>query len=139
MHVVTYTLSSLSRRIRCCRRRYPEQYTCRARTAAHTPAHTCYRWSCACSPGSTRSLSALSRSSEMKKKEGLVTNVADIRDVYPGNEFFPSRIRIPNSNFFHPGSWIPDPESWIPDPGSWIPDPGSRIKEFKYFNPKNSF
>jgi hypothetical protein len=42
--------------------------------------------------------------------------VLRIRDVYPGSEFFPSRI----------------------------PDPGSkrfpiRIKEFKYFNPKNFF
>jgi len=36
----------------------------------------------------------------------------------PGSEFFPSRI--PDPNFFYPGSRI-------------------RIKEFKYFNPKNWF
>ncbi len=44
--------------------------------------------------------------------------VFGIRDVYPGSEFFPSRI--PHPNFFHPGSRI-------------------RIKEFMYFNPKNCF
>ncbi len=38
-----------------------------------------------------------------------------IRDVYPGSDFFPSRI--PDPNCLHPGSRI-------------------RIKEFKYFNPK---
>ncbi len=51
---------------------------------------------------------------------------------------------IPDPNFFHPGSWIQifsilDPWSQI-----WIfsiTDPGNRmhIKEFKYFNQKNSF
>jgi hypothetical protein len=35
--------------------------------------------------------------------------------------------RIPVSNFFHPGSEFFHPGSWI------------RIKEFKYFNPKNGF
>jgi hypothetical protein len=40
------------------------------------------------------------------------------RDVYPGSDFFPSRI--PDSNCLHPGSRI-------------------RIKEFKYFNPKKWF
>ncbi len=48
--------------------------------------------------------------------------VLRIRDVFPdpGSQFFPSRI--PDPNFFHPGS------------GSRI-----RIKEFKYFNPKKWF
>jgi hypothetical protein len=36
----------------------------------------------------------------------------------PGSEFFPSWILDPGSDFFHPGSRI-------------------RIKEFKYFSPKN--
>jgi hypothetical protein len=56
------------------------------------------------------------------KKFGSGINIPDpdhsmlqIRDVYPGPDFFPSRIRT----------------VFIPDPGSWI-----RIKEFKYFNPK---
>jgi hypothetical protein len=40
-----------------------------------------------------------------------------IRDVYPGSDFFPSRI--PDPNCLHPGSRI-------------------LIKEFKYFNPKKS-
>jgi hypothetical protein len=46
------------------------------------------------------------------------TSVLRIRDVYPGSDFFPSLIPYPN--FFHPGSRI-------------------HIKEFEYFNPKNSF
>jgi hypothetical protein len=41
-----------------------------------------------------------------------------IRDVYPGSDFFPSRI--PDPNFFHPGFRI-------------------LIKEFKYFYPKKWF
>ncbi len=44
--------------------------------------------------------------------------VLRIRDVYPGSDFFPSRI--PDPNCFHPGSWI-------------------CIKEFKYYNPKKWF
>ncbi len=44
--------------------------------------------------------------------------VLRIRDVYPGSNFFPSRI--PDPNCLHPGSRI-------------------RIKEFKYFNPKKWF
>ncbi len=40
-----------------------------------------------------------------------------IRDVYPGSDFFPSRI--PDPNCLHPGSRI-------------------LIKEFKYFNPQKS-
>ncbi len=40
-----------------------------------------------------------------------------IRDVYPGSDFFPSRI--PDPNCLHPGSRI-------------------LIKEFKYFNPKKA-
>jgi hypothetical protein len=44
--------------------------------------------------------------------------VLRIRGVYPGSEFFPSRIRI-----------VP-----ISDPGSSI-----RIKELTYFNPRNCF
>ncbi len=43
-----------------------------------------------------------------------------IRDVYPGSDFFLSRIPDLGSEFFHPGSRI-------------------RIKEFKYFNPKKCF
>jgi hypothetical protein len=39
---------------------------------------------------------------------------------------------IPDPTFFHPGSRIPDPNCL--HPGSRI-----RIKEFKYFNPKNGF
>jgi hypothetical protein len=42
-------------------------------------------------------------------------SVLRIRDVYPGSDFFPSRILDPNC--FHPGSRI-------------------LIKEFKYFNPQ---
>ncbi len=42
--------------------------------------------------------------------------VLRIRDVYPGSDFFPSRIPDPNC-LLHRGSRI-------------------RIKEFKYFNPK---
>jgi hypothetical protein len=45
--------------------------------------------------------------------------VLRIRDVYPGSEFFPSRV--PDSNLIHTGSRI-------------------RLKEFEYFNPpKNGF
>ncbi len=33
-------------------------------------------------------------------KLGMILTVMWIRDVYPGSEFFPSRIRDPN--FFHP-------------------------------------
>ncbi len=44
--------------------------------------------------------------------------VLRIRDVYPGSDFFPSRIPDPNCS--HPGSRI-------------------RIKEFKYFKPKKWF
>jgi hypothetical protein len=44
--------------------------------------------------------------------------VSRIRDVYPGTDFFPSWILDPRSEFF---------PSRI------------RIKEFKYFNPKNGF
>jgi hypothetical protein len=44
--------------------------------------------------------------------------VLRILDVYPGSDFFPSRI--PDPNCFHPGSRI-------------------RIKEVKYFNPKKWF
>jgi hypothetical protein len=43
--------------------------------------------------------------------------VVRIRDVYPGSDFFPSRI--PDPNCLHPGSRI-------------------LIKEFKYFNPRKS-
>jgi hypothetical protein len=49
--------------------------------------------------------------------------VLPIRDVYPGSDFFPSRVRIvsmPGSNCLHAGSRI-------------------RIKEFKHFNPKKWF
>jgi hypothetical protein len=156
MHVVTYTLSSLSRRIRCCTRRCPERRRCRARTAARTPAHTCSRLSCACNPGSTRSLSALSRSSERGKKRILLA-VLLISGMFipdPGSEFFPFRIRI----FFisEPGFatkdlsiltqknlsklsetlsglfiLIPDPDFLpIPDPGSrGLKGSGSRIPD----------
>ncbi len=44
-----------------------------------------------------------------------------IRDVYPGSEFFPSRIPDPGSKRF------PDPH------------PHPKNLEFKYFNPKNCF
>jgi hypothetical protein len=44
--------------------------------------------------------------------------VLRIRDVYPGSDFFPSRI--PDLNCLYPGS-------------------RTRIKEFKYFNPKKWF
>jgi hypothetical protein len=47
-----------------------------------------------------------------------VLRILDPHFFYPGSEFFPSWI--PDPNFFHPGSRI-------------------RIKEFKYFNPKNWF
>ncbi len=53
------------------------------------------------------------------------------------------------SEFFHPGSQLSRIRifpSWIPDPNFSILDPGSkfflfrsRIKELKYFNPKNCF
>ncbi len=43
--------------------------------------------------------------------------VLQIRDVYPGYDFFPSRI--PDPNCLHPGSQI-------------------LIKEFMYFNPKKN-
>jgi hypothetical protein len=49
---------------------------------------------------------------------GVYFAVLRNRDVYPGSQLFPSRIPDPNS--FHPGFRI-------------------RIKEFKYFNPKNLF
>jgi hypothetical protein len=65
-----------------------------------------------------------------------------IRDVYPGSEFFPSRIRIKEFKCFNPKKWflssqkyilyglfIPDPDPDflpIPDPGAkTAPDPGS--------------
>jgi hypothetical protein len=68
--------------------------------------------------------------------------VLRIRDVYPGSEFFPSRIRIKqfnnvtqklflSSRKYDPGCSprIPDPDFhplWIPDPGvKKAPDPGS--------------
>jgi hypothetical protein len=57
---------------------------------------------------------------EDRKIFELEASVLRIRDVYPGSEFFPSRIRIfsiPDPNFFHTRSWI-------------------RINEFKYLNPK---
>jgi hypothetical protein len=54
--------------------------------------------------------------------KGTIVMWMRIRDVYPGSEFFPSRIQIYS----------------IPDPGSKFFPTGSRIhiKEFKYFNPK---
>jgi hypothetical protein len=54
-----------------------------------------------------------------KRQTTIFHTVLRIRDVYPGSDFFPSRI--PDPNCLHPGSLI-------------------RIKEFKYFNPqKNGF
>jgi hypothetical protein len=49
--------------------------------------------------------------------------------------------RIPVSNFFHPGSEFFHPVSEFFHPGSEFFHPGSwiRIKEIKYFNPKNGF
>ena len=38
------------------------------------------------------------------KKLFTLEPVLRIRDVYPGSDFFPSRI--PDPNFFNPGSWI---------------------------------
>jgi hypothetical protein len=57
-----------------------------------------------------------------------------IRDVYPGSEFFPSRIRIKEFKYFYPKKWFLSSRKY--DPGcssririlvlypSQIPDPG---------------
>ena len=51
-----------------------------------------------------------------EKRRLAASAVLQIRDVYPGSEFFPFRIPDPEFEFF---------PSWI------------HIKEFKYFRPKN--
>jgi hypothetical protein len=58
--------------------------------------------------------------------------VLRIRDVYPGSEFFPSRIRFKEFKYFRPKKWFPSSRKY--DPGcssqilifcpSRIPDPG---------------
>ncbi len=55
-------------------------------------------------------------SRQISVSESLLAAVWRIRDVYPGSDFLPSRIRTVS----------------IPDPGS------SYIKELKYFNPQKS-
>ncbi len=67
-----------------------------------------------------------------------IRRVLRIRDVYPGSEFFPSRIRIKEFKYFNPNKWflalgnktrVVNPGSVflpIPDPGvKKAPDPGS--------------
>jgi hypothetical protein len=69
--------------------------------------------------------------------------VLRIRDVYPGSEFFPSRIRIKEFKYFNPKKWFLSSRKYdsgcssriwiltfyssrIPDPGvKKAPDPGS--------------
>jgi hypothetical protein len=53
--------------------------------------------------------------------------VLRIRDVYPGSDFFPSRI--PDPNCLHPGSRIRTVS---------IPDPGSPSKNLSYLTPKKA-
>jgi hypothetical protein len=72
----------------------------------------------------------------IKRIYSLITALR-IRDVYPGSEFFPSRIHIKEFKYFNPKKWFLS--SWKCDPGCssrirtgiqiltfypfWIPDP----------------
>jgi hypothetical protein len=80
---------------------------------------------------------------EVKIINGIRQAVLQIRDVYPGSEFFPSRIpgqkifgsriRITEFKHFNPKNYFQTFGNMIrdvhPGPGSWfflpIPDPGS--------------
>jgi hypothetical protein len=71
---------------------------------------------------------------------GCLSRIRIFSIPVPGPEFFPSRI--PDPNFFHPGSWIRIFPSRIPDQNFFLPRTEYcpsliRIKEFKYFNLKN--
>jgi hypothetical protein len=57
-------------------------------------------------------------------------SVLRFRDVYPGSRIRPFSIPDPGSDFF---------PSRIPDPNCLHTGSRIRIKEFKYFNPKNGF
>ncbi len=58
----------------------------------------------------------------------MFITVLRIRDVYPGSEFFPSRIRIFFVFKYNPKNWFLSSRKYDPGWSSWIriPDHGSR-------------
>jgi hypothetical protein len=65
---------------------------------------------------------------EVSDNFGEKNPVLQIQDVYPGSEFFPSRIQIKESKYFMPKIWFLSSRKYDPGCSSRIkkaPDPGS--------------